>query len=317
MEMRWKKTRRVSFSLLPLLLVFFLAPGAWGEEIGALLDQRMGEIRNNKPISIDAKRIMAADAGQLQNELLPFEKDTSPQVRHEAYALGWKVAMASRSPKIRQDQVVRLIKATRDRDPLVWQQSSKWLLQFQGSDFSSRAKTLLHEDLIQDAPRRETVLLAGVAGLREKMELLRSLLIDESQYETEEYTGRWYGTVGWAARLALARMGSEADVRQAIAMVESEPDEVIRVTRLLQDLHYVRQPQTVAVLGRYLESDERLPRQRPDVPGTRYCQYGLDLLAQILEGFPVKSVGPGGYSQAEIDQCRMWMRSQTSWKIIR
>ena len=60
--------------------------------------------------------------------------------------------------------------------------------------------------------------------------------IDETKYDSSIYGGKWYGSVGWATRLALARMDSKKDIDRAIMLVESEPNAVIRVTRLLKDL---------------------------------------------------------------------------------
>ena len=287
------------------------------QNVGELLSKKMSQVRKNEPVTISDDSILAADPKGVLGKLILFEQDPSPSVRHSAYTIAWQIARRNEDVRIRQEVVRRLLIASNDPEPLVWQQASMRLLSFNAEDFSGAAKSLVRERISEYTPKREMVLVAGVANIQGEMNRLRKMLIDESGYEKGPHSGRWYGTVGWAARLALSRMGSEEDIAHAISMVVAEPDPVIRVTRLLNDLAYIRQPQVIEILKRYLQIDERLPRIKETVPGTRYCQYALNLLAQILEGFPIRSVGPGGYSQSEIDNAREWMNTQLNRKIIR
>jgi hypothetical protein len=288
-----------------------------GINVSELLTKKMNQVRKNETITINNSAILSADPNIILAELKSFEGDPSPKVRLSAYTIGWKLANRSELPRIRKEVVNRLLKGSNDPDPIVWQQTSKHLLDFRSEDFSDTSKVSIRQLIKKDSPRRIMVLVAGVANMQDEISTLKKLLIDESKYESGLYSGKWYGTVGWAARLALGRMGSKEHIKRAIEMVESEPNLVIRVTRLLKDLSYIRQIEVIKVLQRYLDSDDRLPRLRPNVPGTRYAQHALDLLAQVLEDFPVKSVGPGGYSQSEIDICRKWMNEQNKWKINR
>jgi hypothetical protein len=59
-------------------------------------------------------------------------------------------------------------------------------------------------------------------------------------------------------------------------------------------------------LIRYLFSGEKLPSVKETAPGTPVTEYALDLLAQIIEDFPIKSKGIG-YSDAEIQAARDWI----------
>ena len=47
-----------------------------------------------------------------------------------------------------------------------------------------------------------------------------------------------------------------------------------------------------------------------------YAAYALDLLAQILEGFPVK-YAYCMYTQQDVELARKWMSEQKAFKIIR
>jgi hypothetical protein len=52
------------------------------------------------------------------------------------------------------------------------------------------------------------------------------------------------------------------------------------------------------------------------VEGSQYCQYALNVLASILEGFPIKPKGVG-YSNDEIVMARQWMESHDQYSIKR
>jgi hypothetical protein len=55
---------------------------------------------------------------------------------------------------------------------------------------------------------------------------------------------------------ARARMGVKEDILRCIDLVESHPDEDYRVTWLLHGLSYVRQPEVINYLQKYLNSDK-------------------------------------------------------------
>lgn len=85
-----------------------------------------------------------------------------------------------------------------------------------------------------------------------------------------------------------------------------------RVTVLLQELEYVRQPEALHILKKYLDSDERLEAVKPTVPGMKCAQYAAIVLARSLEGFPVVKEDLN-YTEDELNICREWMSAQTNW----
>ena len=101
-------------------------------------------------------------------------------------------------------------------------------------------------------------------------------------------------------------MGVEHDIKRCIEVVESETDDVMRVTRLLPELAYVRAPRVIAHLRRYLDSERGLPPVRGRGKGVAYAQRAAALLAKVLPDFPVKQY-VGGYSEEDIEACRKWM----------
>lgn len=283
------------------------------EKIADLLSAIMDQVRNKKPMTIDNKNILAQDPKATLELLKPYERDTSPLVRYHAFTQDWQIARSYPSPKVRQEVTARLVEGLRDIEPLVWKHSSKYLLDFNSEDFTEATKAAINQLLDEKEPRQDIVRIAGVANMQEKMDKLEKLLIDESAYGTGLYTGKWYGTLGWAARLARARMGSKADISRAIKLVESEPDEVIRVTILLHDIAYIRQPEAIEVLQQYFESDKRLPQVKETAPGTSYHQYAVDLLTEIIRNFPLKKKCVGCYTQSDIELAREWMRVKHNW----
>lgn len=312
--------RKFNWWMLIFIAYFLIIRITFAQEsrndIANTLSTMMNNIRNEKPVT-NSKKMLAEDPNIVLELLTTYEKDGSPRVRERAYALIWQIAKPHPNPKVRQEATSRLLNGLKDPEPLVWQQSSKYLSDFNSEDFSENTRVDIRQFLNEKEPRREIIRIVGIANMQEEMEMLEKLLIDEPKYETGLQSGRWYGTVGWAARLARARMGSKVDISRAIELVEAEPDDIVRVTVLLKDIAYIRQPEAIKLLHKYLESDKRLPSVKPSIPGTGYSQYALDLLAQLIKDFPVKSVGPGGYSQSEIDLARKWMSTQKEFKTLR
>jgi hypothetical protein len=121
--------------------------------------------------------------------------------------------------------------------------------------------------------------------------------------------GPWYFSVEWAARLALARMGSEADAAWCIERVEADPP-VRRVAYLLRDLAYTRSPLALRAIARYLDSEERLAMA--GVKGCPYSQYAAYHLSGAIDGFPVRAY-VGSFSEADIRRCREWIKAHGDW----
>jgi len=204
----------------------------------------------------------------------------------------------------------KLLLACNDLSPLVSGYAAERLRSFEQDDFAPRARALLRPMLAGD-PKDPNfwhlILVAGIAQIREEIPHLGTLLFDEL-VEKANLDGRVsYGRVGWAARLARARMGVEEDVARAIQVVEAESDPVVRVTKLLRDLAYIQHPAAFAAIAKYLESDERLPQVKETAPGTQYAQYAMEVLAESVPDFPVPKKGQGAYSQEDVLQARDWM----------
>ena len=246
--------------------------------------------------------------------LAPFKSDNSPKVRFAIQTAEYKIAMRSTDSGIKSQVVNRLVADCSDSSPLVWQQASKRLLNFDAQDFNAQSKSLIRQLMSADIPKREFIRLAGLVNLSDQIGKLESIVQDTSGIGSYENSGKWYGTIRWASHLALARMGVENDITYCLQQVETETNDIARVGRLLKDVAYIRQDAAVKFLQKYLDDDSRLPPVKEGGVGSGYNQYALDLLAQILIDFPIASRGIG-YYPSEIETAREWMNGQTSFNI--
>lgn len=208
-------------------------------------------------------------------------------------------------------------------------QAANWLLTFRAEDFSDESKALIRQSLAKERPSRGIVLICGVACMEDQLPILEKMLIDELKHQSEVDKQRiglpWYYTTGWSARLARARMGVKEDITKCLQLVETVENLDRRVITLLRDVGYIRQPQAIEHLQKYLESDKRLSPVSPPVPGNPVASYVLDILIDCLKDFPVARKLGRGYKWEQIEQARKWMTEQKQklaqekkqWDIIR
>lgn len=281
------------------------------------LEELMEQTKQGNSVSIDIRNIVDKASTDLEvlESLGPYLDDPSEKVRWTAIGVAWTAAKDADDLTMRRKAVEILTDACADESLLVWQNAAEYLHSFREVDFTESAKEAIR-GLLSNSMRSEFILLAGIAQMTDQIELFRGLIHEDGPGAVSPDAGRWYGSLSWSAGLANARMGVEKRITQCIERVQAEPDDILRVSRLLRDLAYIRRPAIIPVLQEYLNSGKRLPPVKETDKGIRYCQYALDLLAQCIEDFPIESVGPG-YSDAEIDQARRWMSEQTEFTLIR
>lgn len=265
--------------------------------------------------TVNEQQLYTGDSKTLLEALVMYEFDTSAEIRRKAYVLAWKIGERSYAPDIRKMAVEQLVNAFSDSDLQLSYGVSKLLLSFVSEDFTEQSKTVLRHRL-ESVPLQGTIILViGVANLQEVIPDLKQLRSSSTDYEAVSPPNMWFSLNGWYARLALARMGSQEDIAHCIDMIESHPDADFRVTQLLKNLAYIRQPEAIMVLQEYLESDQRID-MGADVIRTPYYEFALTLLGQILEGFPIIREDQN-YTLSDIETARAWMRAQTEFKIKR
>ena len=116
--------------------------------------------------------------------------------------------------------------------------------------------------------------------------------------------------------LALARMGNAESIGYCIKSVENSKNEINKITMLLYEIGYIHREAAVEYLRKYLNNTKRLPSVKETAEGLQYCQYALDVLANMLIDFPIKAQGIG-YTNEEIEVARKWMDSHSQYKIKR
>lgn len=277
-------------------------------ELAATLHEMFNQIERGEQVTSVPDAELMADPRRTLDLLQVYERSEHAGSRHMAYTFVWRIGNATDDEMIRWVVTARLLTAYEDPSSLVRQRAAKHLLSFEGSDFSAATGERLCQLLAEPDVLPDLVRVVGAARITEALPILKAMLIDEAAFETGEQSGKWYGTVGWAARLARSRMGVAMDLKRVIELVEAEPDDVIRVTVLLRHLAYTRQPGAYRVLLTYVASDMRLPPVKDPGPGTLYAQYALDALTQTADGFPVAKKYVGGYTDVDIADALTWMR---------
>ena len=300
----------------PLAFVWVLAifmPTAKGEdarrELEPAITASFEQLAGGETVSTVPASLLEAEPRRALELLKPYENDASPKVRHYAYTLAWQVGRSSADPKVRKAVTARLTGALTDASPLVWQHAAQHLNSFDAADFTPTCHQVIRGLVNRDDVDPDVIRVVGIAGMSDLLDHLQVALRDESKFTSASLGGRWYGTRSWSARLARARLGVKGDIDRVVELVGLEPDPITRVTVLLGDLGYVRQPQTLDVIRSYLESDDRLPNaSKPQNPGTQYAQYAADVLADHLADFPIDKRFVGGYSEEDLKLIRQWMR---------
>ncbi|MFH0980927.1 MAG: hypothetical protein V2A79_05250 [Planctomycetota bacterium] len=297
-------------------LLVFLSVGAaaakqsTSADLSVLLADVFARVEDGRPPGAIPDEMLTRNPQEVLGLLRSYERSPSARVREQAYTLGWRVGRASNDATVRREVAARLVSGCGDPEALVWQHACQHLLSFEETDFSPAAKENIQRLFHEDPPKPAVVRLVGVAGLREELPRIGALVSDKAAHDSSAQSGRWYGTVSWAARLARARLGFQEDVPHILRLVESEKDPVIRVTVLLHDLAYTRQPAAIEVVRQYLDSEESLPRVKETALGTKYAQYAIDILAEQLPDCPVLKKYVGAYTEAEVVQAREWMRNR-------
>ncbi len=281
-----------------------------------------------------------------------YTKDPDSHVRLKAYTLIVSIGRKAGDNNYRKATVYKLLTCLR-QDKEHNHALGRMLLQFKASDFSTEAKELLRQLLSQALidlkmngyVRGYIILLVGVADMKSELSHLKEFieqqedkLIQEHKKSIdrlenlldripEEHKARrntvlkmlrkqyWQDTLMWQALRARARMGVKKDILRCIELVELHPDEDYRVAFLLGQLAYVRQPEIVNYLQKYLNSDNLESYKGYDTIRKSYAQRAAMAISKMLYGFP-ENPDYGG-NQETIEHCRKWMAEQTEWRLIR
>ena len=193
------------------------------------------------------------------------------------------------------------------------------VLRFKSKDFTTETKGTIRSLLGKEHGSHHflyrLVLICGRAAISEEVGRLQELKLRTPDELYSKPWGRWGGGVGWAARLALARMGDDKELRFCVKVVENAPEFDV-VLRLLPELAYVSRPPALEIILKYLESEDRLPPVKETVEGSMYAVYALRALAHAVEGCPVKYGESVGYQREDLVRAREWTRSEAKFVFV-
>lgn len=292
------------------------------KEVESKLNIIMEQRRNNMPFKgINSELLKTSDPKRILSLLSQFDQDNNGSVRRLAFSYEVQLANINQTDEIRQDVTKRLTKALVEPNSNVSPHPYTYLLSFQAKDFNDSSKQIIRQALEKDNPSSKIMQICGVANFQDELPRLKDLMIDEIAYMNDPNKRNfpeWYYTKGWNARLARARMGVKEDIEMCIKLLDSEvvkkPD---LIHFMLKDIGYIRQPQSIECLKKYLNSEMRLASTNPGMLGEPVASYLIDILADSLSGFPVKKKPGRGYSLDDINEARKWMADQKEWKIIK
>ncbi len=323
-----------------------------GNEITNVLSHCMNKVRQGQTDWSAFEFIEEKYGTTLFPYLEDYFEDSNENVRwhsYHSYASIAYVGIDANDVFSRRRIVYKLLTRLRDDESVKNKQYlGSRLLQFTtANDFNNDANGVLSQLLskILSGERlysqRDIVLLIGVADmkselprLQELMENIEEKLKKDHENEIESLRSRigkrkdplgifdrrlkkqyWQNTLFWHALRARARMGVEEDISRCIELVQLHPDEDYRVSFLLKELAYIRQPEVVDYLYTYLKSDKLGRYGGHDVIRRSYAQRSAMALATMLRDFP-GSKSYGGNPE-RIERCRLWMSEQAKWDIIR
>ncbi len=306
------KLIHIQLTVMTFLLMLVSISTMKGQNIETKITNMMENTRNQGFVELDETIVSKGNPQEVLNALSAYDEDPLKQIRHTAMILEYQIAQKHPSDEIVAEVVERLAQHSLDEEHIVWQQAARLLLNFYAADFSDKAADTIKDALNRSELSNEIILVGGIVGHRDEIEKLKV------KYQQEEANSNylWDGKPTWACQLALARMGDNIAINEVVSRVTTENEPILKITRLLKDLEYIRQPQAIEVLNQILNSEERLPSVKTGRPGTKYAYHALDLLAKSIKDFPVKSKGVG-CSKQELEDARKWMNEKSTYQIIR
>lgn len=321
------------FSAAVVSTDFALAIAPWHTlKIKNTVQQTIAQLREHsknrdKPMSrleISDQDLIDADAHEVLSFLKSYEKDSNYLVKRFAFWLEMRLGVLHKQDvALRQKITQGLIDAHLDPNAGLSPHPYRYLLTFTAKDFDSQTKATILGEVGKKDPSGKIIKICGVANIPESLAILEKSLMDEKAYQDQtRRKGRtkWYYMEGWAARLALSRMGDKDSIKKCISLIKQEI-ETNNNFRLLTDLGYIRQPEAIESLKRYFLGDLRLPPTKPGMEGEPYSQYLMPMLEDNLSNFPVKKSETHKlgriYRKEEIELCKEWMSRQKQWEIVR
>lgn len=234
-----------------------------------------------------------------------------------------RVAELHPQPEVRQKVVDLLVKYYSDHN--IGHRCYEYLLRdYQADDFSEYSKDIIRKYLNEEnlsAVSSWDIRLSGIANLQGQIPRLNEIILEDTK--NREHIKPFLDKVHWRhtktfdIRLAKARMGVKEDVKYCVSKIKEDVDNNPRFpVFLLNNLGYIRQPESVELLKDYFLSERKIPGTEVEEP---FSNYLMPIMRQNLMGFPelrdielLRSSPP-----EQIKVCKDWVKSQTEFNIKR
>ncbi len=286
------------------------------DSVTAAVRRDMEALRNDEA-NQDVGRVVEKYGYAVVAAAEEFTNDENETVRRSAYLYINVATSHSTNLAERQEGVGKLLKAAytdNKRDDV----SLDWLLKYRSQDRSqdfSPATVKILGEKFAEKPDYYTILLIGVAGDTSQLERLA-----EIRDKVKEPLQLWNcpkksHKLAFAALLARARMGEKDDIKRCIELVNSYPDENLKLILCKNKLSYVRQPEVVEYLKGYL-LDNRY--ESGGEVNLTYGERAMLALEEMIEDFPSKDKSLKFDSVTKRTQyCYEWLNKQEKLNIIR
>jgi hypothetical protein len=253
-----------------------------GKNVKDAIEEIVRDKRRGEMYTVDHDRLVKDYGFSVVQESEKYLRDPNENVRFVAGGLLLAAGRQSKKMDERQRVVEKLLETRFEAGLRCTVSLSKRILRyFSSEDYSEKTKQMIEADFLSGASR-PTILLVGGADMNSLLPQLRKLVDDVNEPVRIRSRSNKH-KLGWAALKARARMGVKEDVQRCIELVESYPREHYRVRRLLWEISYIRQPEVVEYLQKYLFSDKGVPHDLDRV-GIPYCVYATSALRQMVRG---------------------------------
>lgn len=220
--------------------------------------------------------------------------DPNDRVRFWAGGILFNAVRSSEDVDVQCRAAREIIGALRDHQTM-----ARWLNTFPAHVFDAESTRLLVEQIRASDNSHFTRPLITAAGIAEA----RAIEPDLQRWAADRDSSLW-----WASNLALARMGDREALKRVMARLGPglpPPDDAWELPRTIQQLCYIKQPDTIGWVIQALESDLVVPREG-NMAGFRYSHVAAVHLGEVLK---MPHTGKGEFiDDQDVQSAREWVR---------
>lgn len=266
------------------------------------------EETSQKNAIVELSTAMKNDVDEGINTAKTLLKNNSVGVRREV--LTWLMSEANSlySTPLDTELSKLLIKEYLVKESETLLLAYEWLLQLSYkvnlTDVSNGFLPMLNNKYLS----HEDIVLLGVFEVDGFKPILDELFAATQKGATDSKQ-KTSSNASWAILIMQARYGNKDAIKRVLSELESNYDDIIRVTQRFKDLKLIPNHEVRDYLLNYLFSEKRLPRIKDNVPGSLYATYAAQALAVVDKNFPIKKER---FKEADIIKIRQWYEQHNS-----